>query len=212
MVNMAGLRNPDLAAKVISDEWVALATSAGLIEKLADDRRAQEAAFDSCTLRGRSLINFLCGNERGGYHPKGTDLQPKDFLGRQWWPHDDLDRRLRGRLPYLNSRVAHLTWHQVLDFDDQIVLWVAFSERDRERISWFPPDLEKLVVFSVPVMVRQIHAAICQFIDALEADGVGHQVPRDSVEEATSVLPRVVGVDGERGLALGPERAVSRRR
>lgn len=38
----------------------------------------------------------------------------RTFLGEPWWPKDEeLDRRLRGRLPIINQHVAHVAWDRL---------------------------------------------------------------------------------------------------
>ena len=80
----------------------------------------ENALLEAVLLHNRCLINFVCGNSKG--ERDKNDIQPADFLGRDWWPEDEqLDRQLRGRLPMLNKHLAHLSWKRVTDSTP--VLW-----------------------------------------------------------------------------------------
>ena len=74
-------------------------------------------------IHARCLINFCCGGYTGKRH--AGDIQPSDFLGVDWWPQDEsFDRRLRGRLQFINEELQHLSWQRVLNTQ---ALWVPMT-------------------------------------------------------------------------------------
>lgn len=114
-------RDLDVAASHVVYEWVSLAEMTAELAKVTGQRALIEnALLEAVLLHNRCLINFVCGNLKGG-HAK-NDIQPADFLRRDWWPEDEqFDRQLRGRLPMLNKHLAHLSWERVTDSTP--VLW-----------------------------------------------------------------------------------------
>ncbi len=111
----------EAAAFQVTREWTTLAEQAALLEKVTGHREPQEQAIlESCFLHLRCLINFLSGNYQGVR--SGKDIQPIDFLGREWWLDDDeLDCRLRGRLAVINKELAHLSWERINN--DVAIMW-----------------------------------------------------------------------------------------
>lgn len=105
----------EAAAHHVTYEWLTLAQLARLLVDLegGDRTLAHNAAVEAFMLHDRCLINFLCGNYKGG-RMDGRDIAPSDFLGFEWVLEDEeMDRRLRGRLPGINTCLAHLTWDRV---------------------------------------------------------------------------------------------------
>jgi hypothetical protein len=111
------------AASHVAYEWTSLAGMAVELAKIQGARTLiQNALLEAFLVHDRCLINFLCGGYTGARDPK--DLQPKDLLGREWWPPDEeFDRRLRGRLPVINQNLAHLSWQRVRS--EEPVSWQA---------------------------------------------------------------------------------------
>jgi hypothetical protein len=69
--------------------------------------------MDAALEHARCLINFVAGNYAGTRSAK--DIQAKDFLGVDWWPRDeDFHRKLRGRVQFINERLANLSWERVV--------------------------------------------------------------------------------------------------
>ena len=114
---------------------------------------------DGSDARARALSHHLL---LWGY--KGTrdasDIQPADFLGEDWWPRDeDFDRKLRGRLRFINQELQHLSWQRVLNKDPLLVsvtllahevhraMDLFVDELNTKRSDWFPPfDLQRQYV------------------------------------------------------------------
>lgn len=98
--------------------------------------------MESMLVHARCLINFTCGNYRGNQQP--TDIQPKDFLGVDWWPRDEpFERKLRGRLAFINQELQHLSWRRV-------------------------DDKEPLIVH-LPLLAHEVHWAMHLFVEELDA-------------------------------------------
>jgi hypothetical protein len=103
------------AAAEVGREWLKLAQNASDLTVINSIRgREDRATLESFLLRNRALIHFLCGNRKG--KRKDRDIQPSDFLDRDWWPEDEaIDRRLRGRLVQIDRWLANIGWNRVID-------------------------------------------------------------------------------------------------
>lgn len=116
-------RNPtdlQLAADEVAADWLSLVTAVAIALDPATAAPVNRALKDAILGLDRSLIFFLCGGEDG--RRDNRDIQPADFLGRDWYPADDeMDQRLRGRLRLISKLRAHLTWHRATDLD--VVIW-----------------------------------------------------------------------------------------
>jgi hypothetical protein len=125
-------------------EWTQMAGCAARLELVDGIRTPDEnATLEALLLHARCLINFLCGNYRGGWMRE--DMKPADFLRAPWvLPDDEMDRRLRGRLTVINQSLAHLSWRRVSDA--QGVMW--------------PTGL----------LAHEVHWAMHQFVEALPAN------------------------------------------
>lgn len=110
-------------ANDISYEWQMAAEMAGRLHELVtgtddEDPVLRNAYLEAGLVHYRCLVNFLCGDKGGKWH-RG-DMQPRDFLGRKWWPPDqELDHRLRGRLAGINQCLQHLSWERV----NHTIIW-----------------------------------------------------------------------------------------
>ena len=102
------------AAEHVKGEWILLADMASLLPSSGDRPPPDTAALEATLVHARCLINFCCGGYRGNRH--AHDIQPSDFLQREWWPRDEsFDRLLRGRLKFINEEMQHLSWERVLN-------------------------------------------------------------------------------------------------
>jgi hypothetical protein len=103
------------AAAEVGREWLKLAQGASDLTVINSIRgREDRATLEAFLIRNRALINFVCGNRSG--KRKGRDIQPRDFLDRDWWPEDaDADRRLRGRLSQIDRWLSSVGWNRVID-------------------------------------------------------------------------------------------------
>jgi len=139
------------AARQVALEWTRLADSAHELSIANGARTARDqAAFDSCIVHSRCLINFLCGNTRGEW--KAIDIQPIDFLGFAWFPQDGgwegdrshFDRDLRGRMAVFNREVFHLSWNRVTN--DEVIIWsiVRLAMLVGHAMSLFIIELQKI--------------------------------------------------------------------
>jgi hypothetical protein len=113
------------AAVAVDYEWVAMAELARNLDGVIGVRtEADNNAMEAFLVHYRCMVNFLCGDYKGNWYP--TDIQPEDFLGEPWWPQDEeLDRRMRGRLPIINTELQHLSWQRVTNRD--AVKWSTVS-------------------------------------------------------------------------------------
>lgn len=102
-------------------EWTQMAGCAARLELARGVRSPEEnATLEALLVHVRCLINFLCGNYKGEW--SATDMKPADFIRSSWsLPDEEMDRRLRGRLPIINKSLAHLSWQRVTNKDG--VLW-----------------------------------------------------------------------------------------
>ncbi len=176
------------ASSHILREWKLLGESAAELGGDFGERTArQQAAFDSTFVHIRCLINFLCGGYTGSRHD--NDITPSDFLGRDWWPDDDqqFDRQMRGRLSVMNTEVLHLSWDRV----------------DRTEPIWW----------SLILMARLTHHAMCLFVEELECEagaspGVAACLPvfYEAQRATEGALPSVPRRTGETAVTLAPER------
>jgi hypothetical protein len=109
------------AAHEVGREWFRLAQGASDLSVFPGARsREDQATLEAFLVRNRALIHFVCGGRTGKRNPR--DIQPRDFLDRDWWPDDEeIDRRLRGRLKAIDLSLAHIGWARVTD--DTTVLW-----------------------------------------------------------------------------------------
>jgi hypothetical protein len=107
------------AAGYIAEEWRGIAQTAARLAHVHGARSSvQSADLDAGLLHYRCVVNFCCGNFKGRWD--SADIKPADFLGRKWWPVDEeLDRRLRGRLPGINRALGHLSWDRL----DLSIMW-----------------------------------------------------------------------------------------
>ena len=103
------------AAHEIGREWLRLAQGASDLTVIQSIRgREDRATLESFLVRNRALINFVCGGRTG--KRKDRDIQPRDFLDRDWWPDDaDIDGRLRGRLVQIDRWLTNIGWTRVID-------------------------------------------------------------------------------------------------
>jgi hypothetical protein len=72
------------AADQVKATWSALAETVALLPGSGVRSPAQSIAMDAALVHARCLINFIAGNYAGKRISK--DIQPKDFLGVDWWP------------------------------------------------------------------------------------------------------------------------------
>ncbi len=114
-INWAPVDHDDLLRGVghVQYEWTQMAGCAARLELVDGIRTPDEnATLEALFVHARCLINFLCGNYRGGWMQE--DMKPADFLRAPWvLPDDEMDRRLRGRLTVINRSLAHLCWRRV---------------------------------------------------------------------------------------------------
>jgi hypothetical protein len=115
----------DLGAEHVTYEWVC---HAQVVAEWARGWRPAEvmsvqqlALLESFLIHDRCLINFLCGNVKGGRHR--NDIQPRDFLGVDWSPPSPVDEELRGRLTAINAHLAHLSWERTTLVDQGNLRW-----------------------------------------------------------------------------------------
>ena len=103
------------AAHEVGREWYKLAQGATELSVLPGRRtRTDEATLEAFLIRDRALIHFVCGGRTGKRNDR--DIQPRDFLDRDWWPDDEeIDRRLRGRLKVIDFAVSRIGWDRVTD-------------------------------------------------------------------------------------------------
>jgi hypothetical protein len=103
------------AAHEVGREWLRLAQGASDLTVLEGIRgREDRATLEAFLVRNRALINFVCGTRTG--KRRNRDIQPMDFLDRDWWPDDeDIDRRLRGRLKQIDRSIGRIGWSRVND-------------------------------------------------------------------------------------------------
>ena len=103
------------AAHVVGREWFRLAQGAIDLSVVRGARtREDQATLEAFLVRNRALILFVCGGRTGKRNDR--DIQPRDFLDRDWWPDDEeIDRRLRGRLKLIDFALAHIGWDRVKD-------------------------------------------------------------------------------------------------
>lgn len=166
-----------LGAGYIAEQWYIIGTVACRLDAVTGGRTPDESmALEIGTVYYRSLVNFCCGNFRGNRHD--DDIKPSDFLGTDWWPPDEeLDRRLRGRLPTINRTLAHLSWHR--------------------------PDIYAMWPFGQ--LAHEVHHVLTEFVAEAESrtsDGaewlatlqvarthVGHTLPERRSWRATAVEP-----------------------
>jgi hypothetical protein len=101
------------AAHEVGREWFLLAQGAADLSVAPNLRsRADQATLEAFLVRNRALIRFACGGRTGGR--KDRDIQPRDFLDRDWWPSDEqADRRLRGRLATIDRAFVRIGWDRV---------------------------------------------------------------------------------------------------
>jgi len=131
------------AAHHVMGEWVLVADRAALITTQGVRTSEEDAALESTLMHARCLINFCCGGYRGA-HDDG-DIQPRDFLGRVWWPGDEeFDSLLRGRLRFINQELQHLSWQRV---------------RNKEPL-----------MVSTHLLAHEVHRAMQLFVDELRGD------------------------------------------
>lgn len=128
---------------------------------------ADRAVMEACLVHARSLIYFCCGDY--GARRDRRDIQPADFLGKDWWPpNDDDDRIVRGRVRFINQKLQHLSWERVLDQEPLLV--------------------------SVVLLVHEVHWAMTQFINELRTQHndwfEGFEMQRQALE---ALLPALNG-------------------
>ena len=117
------MRSSDLHHGVshVQYEWTQMASCAARLEQVDRVRTPEEnTTLEALLLHGRCLINFVCGDYRGRW--RATDMKPADFLRTSWiLPDEEMDRRLRGRLPVINRSLTHLSWERITDPEG--VMW-----------------------------------------------------------------------------------------
>jgi hypothetical protein len=103
------------AAHEVGRAWFKLAQAASDLTVVPGPRsREDQATLEAFLVRDRALIHFLCGGRKG--KRREDDIQPSDFLDRDWWPDDEeIDRRLRGRLVQIDRTLARIGWTRVTD-------------------------------------------------------------------------------------------------
>jgi hypothetical protein len=103
------------AAHAVGREWFKLAQAATDLSVIPGARnREDEATLEAFLVRDRALIHFVCGSYKGKRNDR--DIQPRDFLGRDWWPDDEeIDRRLRGRLKLIDTSLSDIGWDRITD-------------------------------------------------------------------------------------------------
>ncbi len=103
------------AAHEVGREWFKLAQGAIDLSVIPGARsREDQATLEAFLIRNRALIHFVCGSRTG--KRKDRDIQPRDFLDRDWWPDDeDIDRRLRGRLKLIDHSLARIGWERITE-------------------------------------------------------------------------------------------------
>jgi hypothetical protein len=101
------------AAHEVGREWFKLAQGASDLTVVPGVRsREDQATLEAFLLRDAALIHFACGNRKGKRNDR--DIQPSDFLGRDWWPDDEeIDRRLRGRIKQIDAALGHVGWNRI---------------------------------------------------------------------------------------------------
>lgn len=160
------MRRSDLHRGVshVEYEWTQMAGCAARLAPVDRVRTPEEnATLEALLLHGRCLINFLCGNYKGRWQP--DDMKPADFLRASWTlPDEEMDRRLRGRLPIINRTLTHLSWRRVTDPD--AVMW--------------PTGL----------VAHEIHWSLNQFVFAVEsANSSSASLWRAAANEAKRWMP-----------------------
>lgn len=147
------MNDADLLSGVghVQYEWTQMAGCAARLEQVQTIRSPEDnATLEALLLHARCLINFLCGNHRGVW--QADDMKPADFLRRPWvLPDDEMDRRLRGRLPIINRSLAHLSWKRVTN---------------RAGVIW-PTSL----------VAHEIHWSMHQFVRVLRTESAAPAVP-----------------------------------
>ena len=104
----------DEAASNVKGEWVLLGETVSLLPSSGVRSQLQNAAMEATLVHARCLINF-CSGDYGG-RSTDRDIRPADFLGVDWWPRDEqFDRKLRGRVRFINQELQHLPWQRVLN-------------------------------------------------------------------------------------------------
>ena len=130
------------AASHVQGEWSLLIQTAAQLPTHGVRTAAEDAAMEATLVHARCLINFCCGGYKGARNAQ--DIQPRDFLGLDWWPREeDFDRKMRGRLRFINENLAHLSWRRVLDKSPLIV--------------------------SLSLLVNEVHWAMHLFVEELHA-------------------------------------------
>lgn len=108
------------AANRVTSEWRAMAKASAMVTDHDLDADVQRALHGTVLTLNRALIQFICGGEGGNRDPR--DIQPRDFLHRDWHPDDDeMDQRLRGRLSVISKTSSHLSWRAATD--QRAMLW-----------------------------------------------------------------------------------------
>lgn len=129
-------------ALIVDHEWITMVELATELQKVAGSRALiDNAVLESCLLHVRNVVNFCCGNYNGNW--RSGDIKPSDFFDRPWQLADDeLDETLRGRLPFINTELAHLSWKRLED-TALIVSVVLLAARASHAMDLFTRDLLK---------------------------------------------------------------------
>jgi len=148
------------AAVEVTVEWMNLAEQAAALKNESEASPGVRAGLvDGFLTCDRSLIMFLCGGQDGRRDRR--DIQPKDLLGREWWPEDEeMDQRLRGRLAVMARFNAHMSWERVLNKDAVRWPYNLLAWETTWSMGCFVRQLEQVRAAAVPAFQeaeRRVH-------------------------------------------------------
>lgn len=102
------------ACDSVSAEWQGLVDGYAGLQAGPTGGPEVRVRQDRLMVHYRALGQFLCGTTDGTRH--ANDIQPADFLGRDWTlPDDEMNATIRIRMPRINADIAHLSWTRALD-------------------------------------------------------------------------------------------------
>lgn len=132
------------AAHHVAGEWVLLAENAARLPANRVRTQIETSALEAMLVHARCLIHFCCGGYKGRRNRR--DIVPENFLGADWWPRDeDFDRKLRGRLRFIDEELQHLSWQRVLN--------------------------KAPLMVSMTLLAAEVHWAMHLFVEELRAKG-----------------------------------------